>query len=94
MLKVTKLEEDKALLIKTVKELLQKNDHMYLEEKWPYLKMIEEMEGKPLIDPPTVRQIKDLREHSGAGLHTCKAALIKCGNDELKALDYLRHRGL
>ena len=42
----------------------------------------------------TMEQIKELREHTGAGMLECKKALAENGDDVEKAIDYLRKRGL
>src|SRR3954451_1654223 len=38
--------------------------------------------------------IKDLREHTGAGMSDCKKALVEVSGDMEKAIDYLRAKGL
>lgn len=42
----------------------------------------------------TTEQIKQLREHSGAGVMECKRALEATGGDMQKALHYLMERGI
>jgi elongation factor Ts len=42
----------------------------------------------------TATLIKDLREHTGAGMSDCKKALTEVGGDMDKAIDYLRTKGL
>jgi elongation factor Ts len=38
--------------------------------------------------------IKELRERTGAGMADCKKALVECGADMDKSIDYLRKKGL
>ena len=40
------------------------------------------------------KDVKALREKTGAGMMDCKKALNECGNDMEKAVDYLRTKGL
>jgi elongation factor Ts len=42
----------------------------------------------------TATMIKDLREHTGAGMSDCKKALVEVAGDMDKAIDYLREKGL
>lgn len=42
----------------------------------------------------TSEQIKELREKTLAGMLECKKALVECGGDMEKAVDYLRKKGL
>ncbi len=42
----------------------------------------------------TGEMIKELREKTQAGMLDCKKALIECGGDMEKAVDYLRKKGL
>lgn len=42
----------------------------------------------------TSDMIKELREKTQAGMLDCKKALIECGGDMEKAVDYLRKKGL
>ncbi len=42
----------------------------------------------------TSEMIKELREKTQAGMLDCKKALIACGGDMEKAVDYLRKKGL
>lgn len=42
----------------------------------------------------TSEMIKDLREKTQAGMLDCKKALIECGGDVDKAVEYLRKKGL
>lgn len=42
----------------------------------------------------TSEMIKELREKTQAGMLDCKKALIECGGDMEKAVDYLRKKGL
>jgi len=42
----------------------------------------------------TANLIKDLRERTGAGMSDCKKALVECGADTEKAIEYLRKKGL
>ncbi len=42
----------------------------------------------------TASMVKELRESTGAGMMDCKNALIECGGDMDKAVDYLREKGL
>jgi elongation factor Ts len=39
-------------------------------------------------------QVKELREKTGAGIMDCKRALIECGGDFDKSVDFLRAKGL
>jgi len=43
---------------------------------------------------PTALQVKELRERTGSGVMDCKKALIECGDDIEKAIDWLRAKGL
>jgi len=38
--------------------------------------------------------IKELREKTQAGMLDCKKALVECGGDMEKAVEYLRKKGL
>ncbi|TDJ08134.1 MAG: translation elongation factor Ts, partial [Deltaproteobacteria bacterium] len=38
--------------------------------------------------------VKALREKTGAGMMDCKNALVECGGNSEKAVDYLRTKGL
>jgi elongation factor Ts len=38
--------------------------------------------------------IKELRERTGSGMSDCKKALVECGADMEKAIEYLRKKGL
>jgi elongation factor Ts len=38
--------------------------------------------------------VKELREKTGVGMMDCKKALVECGGDMDKAIDYLREKGL
>lgn len=42
----------------------------------------------------TAQLVKELREKTGAGMMDCKKALVECGGDLDKAVDYLREKGL
>ena len=42
----------------------------------------------------TATDVKNLRERTGAGMQACKTALVECGGDFEKAVDYLRKKGL
>jgi elongation factor Ts len=42
----------------------------------------------------TTAMIKELREQSGAGIMDCRSALVGCGGDMEKALDFLKEKGL
>lgn len=42
----------------------------------------------------TAAMVKELREKTAAGMMDCKKALIECGGDMDKAVDYLRTKGL
>jgi len=42
----------------------------------------------------TTQMIKDLRERTQAGMSDCKKALIECGGDMEKAVEYLRKKGI
>jgi elongation factor Ts len=42
----------------------------------------------------SAQMIKDLREQTGAGMSDCKKALVECGADMEKAVDYLRKKGI
>jgi elongation factor Ts len=42
----------------------------------------------------TTGMIKELREQSGAGIMDCRSALMGCGGDMEKALDFLKEKGL
>jgi elongation factor Ts len=42
----------------------------------------------------TTAMIKELREQSGAGIMDCRGALVECGGDMGKALEYLKEKGL
>jgi elongation factor Ts len=45
------------------------------------------------LEIPT-KMIKKLREQAGAGIMDCRNALIACGGDIEKALDFLKEKGL
>jgi elongation factor Ts len=40
------------------------------------------------------QMIKDLRDRTGAGMSDCKKALVECGADMDKAVEYLRKKGI
>jgi elongation factor Ts len=40
------------------------------------------------------QMIKDLRDRTGAGFSDCKKALVECGSDMEKAVEYLRKKGI
>jgi elongation factor Ts len=42
----------------------------------------------------SAQMIKDLRDQTGAGMSDCKKALVECGADMDKAIDYLRKKGI
>jgi elongation factor Ts len=42
----------------------------------------------------TSQMIKDLRDRTGAGMSDCKKALVECGGDSEKAIEYLRKKGI
>ncbi len=42
----------------------------------------------------TASLVKELRERTGAGMMDCKKALVECGGDMDKAIDFLREKGL
>ena len=42
----------------------------------------------------SAQMIKDLRDRTGAGMSDCKKALVECGSDMDKAVDYLRKKGI
>ena len=42
----------------------------------------------------SAQMIKDLRDRTGAGMSDCKKALVECGSDMEKAVDYLRKKGI
>ncbi len=42
----------------------------------------------------TAQMIKDLRDRTGAGMSDCKKALVECGGDSEKAVEYLRKKGI
>jgi elongation factor Ts len=42
----------------------------------------------------TTQMIKDLREHTQAGMSDCKKALTECDADMEKAIEYLRKKGI
>ena len=42
----------------------------------------------------TAGMIKELRERTAAGMADCKKALVECGADMDKSIDYLRKKGL
>lgn len=42
----------------------------------------------------TAALVKELREITGAGMMDCKKALVECGGDKDKAIDYLREKGI
>ena len=41
----------------------------------------------------TAKQVKELRERTGAGMMDCKKALTETGGDMEKAIIYLREKG-
>jgi elongation factor Ts len=41
-----------------------------------------------------IAQIKELRERTGSGMSDCKKALVECGGDMDKSIEYLRKKGL
>lgn len=43
---------------------------------------------------PSVEQIRTLREQTGAGMMDCKKALVECGDDRVKAANWLREEGI
>jgi elongation factor Ts len=51
------------------------------------------IEERPMADV-TAAMIKDLRERTGSGMADCKKALVECGGDSEKAIEYLRKKGL
>jgi elongation factor Ts len=42
----------------------------------------------------SAKDVKELREVTGAGMMDCKKALSECGGDKEKAIDFLRTKGL
>lgn len=42
----------------------------------------------------TASQVKELREKTGAGMMDCKKALTECDGDMVKAVDWLREKGI
>ena len=42
----------------------------------------------------SAKQVQELRERTGAGFMDCKTALVECGDDMEKAIDFLRKKGL
>jgi elongation factor Ts len=42
----------------------------------------------------STQMIKDLRDRTGAGMSDCKKALVECGGDAEKAIEYLRKKGV
>ena len=42
----------------------------------------------------SAQMIKELRDRTGAGMADCKKALVECGADMEKAIDYLRKKGI
>jgi len=42
----------------------------------------------------TAQDVAKLREQSGAGMMECKKALVECGGDMAKAMEFLRERGI
>lgn len=42
----------------------------------------------------TAKQVKELREKTGAGMMDCKKALAECDGDQAKAIDWLREKGI
>ena len=42
----------------------------------------------------SAQQVKELRNKTGIGFMDCKKALLECGGDMEKAVDYLRKKGL
>ena len=41
----------------------------------------------------SAQQVKDLRNKTGIGFMDCKKALMECGGDLEKAVEYLRKKG-
>ena len=42
----------------------------------------------------STQMIKDLRDRTGAGMSDCKKALVECGGDAEKAIEFLRKKGM
>jgi len=42
----------------------------------------------------SAKQVKELREKTGAGMMDCKKALTECDGDLDKAVDWLREKGI
>ena len=42
----------------------------------------------------TAKDVKELREKTGAGMMDCKKALTECDGDMEKAIDWLREKGI
>ena len=42
----------------------------------------------------SAQMVKDLRDRTGAGMSDCKKALVECGGDAEKAIEYLRKKGI
>jgi elongation factor Ts len=42
----------------------------------------------------STQMIRDLRDRTGAGMSDCKKALVECGADMEKAVEYLRKKGI
>ena len=42
----------------------------------------------------TAKDVKELREKTGAGMMDCKKALTECDGDMAKAIDWLREKGI
>ncbi|MCR5794878.1 MAG: translation elongation factor Ts [Solobacterium sp.] len=42
----------------------------------------------------TAKQVKELRELTGAGMMDCKKALVECDGDIKKSIDWLREKGI
>jgi len=43
---------------------------------------------------PSANEVRNLREKTGAGMMDCKKALLECGGDIEKAIDFLRKKGI
>ncbi len=43
---------------------------------------------------PSATEVRNLREKTGAGMMDCKKALLECGGDLEKAIDFLRKKGI
>ena len=46
-----------------------------------------------MADGPSAKEVKALRDMTGAGMMDCKKALVECGNME-EATEFLRKKGL